>query len=100
MSKRVLTKEKFKKWLKNKHPRTKIGQPAQCDACPIAKFLIQETGIPHEVEETEYKCGTSSDFKSLPEWAVKFIEKVDDLDTRFGTRFVTAKKALELLEAR
>lgn len=97
MSNRILTKNKFETWLRNRQPRTKIGMPAECDVCPIAKFLVHTTGIKYLVNSYG-TCSSPMEPKkdlALPLWAVKFIDKVDECTTKY----ITAKKCLELLKA-
>jgi len=72
-----LTKAKFAEWLKSKHPRTRVGNPSQCDSCPIAKFILQTTGKQCEVDtDIIYN---RSDLRSLdtPRWVENFINRVD-----------------------
>jgi hypothetical protein len=93
MSKRVLTKAKFKAWLESKHPRTKVGEPGTCNDCPLAKFLTQTTGAYCEVDSGVYY--TKGNYLQLPNWCDLFIDRVDNCQTEF----LTAKKCLELLKA-
>jgi len=94
MSNRILTKEKFKKWLKSKSSKTKVGVAAVCAHCPVAWFLTQTTGKAYEVDGTEYLCVETWKDYALPRWAQDFVTSVDKCQ---GS--ISAKKALQLLEA-
>lgn len=116
MAKRILSLAAFTAWLQTKHPRTKVGIGCDGDFCPLAKFLTQTTGIPHQV------CGDSSDDAyapalfdrdgqlvkdhegnvqydeanavELPQWAKDFVKEVDHTDTS-----VSAQRALAIVES-
>jgi hypothetical protein len=91
---RKLTKAKFKAWLGSKHPRTKIGKPGMCTTCPIAKFLTQTTKEKGRWGVTDDTCVSGGVVITTPNWAAKFIYRVDDLP---DYSYVTAKKCLEIL---
>lgn len=98
MSKRILTKKKFIEWLEDKHPRTKVGAPGDCLLCPIAKFVVQTTGIPYVITGYGYASppeDLNTRYVPLPKWALDFIDEVDECTTTY----ITAKKCLELLKA-
>ncbi len=104
---KVLTLANFTKWLETKHPRTKVGLACESDFCPLAKFLTQSTGVSFEVdgsqaipnfaEKNEFG-GYDQDEENvieLPQWAVDFINRVDDS----GYNSVSAMKALSIAES-
>lgn len=96
MSKRILTKAKFKKWLESKHSRTKVGCPQSCSSCPLAKFLTQTTGTEYSVGSLDYyEVWKTTKYALLPEWARMFIADVDNTPYQY----VTATTALRLLAA-
>lgn len=116
MSNRILSLAAFTAWLASKHPRTKVGLACEADFCPIAKFLTQTSGIPYQVQgdcsddsytpallkdgvqmKDEYGNLLWDEAKStpLPQWALDFIETVDDsID---GS--VSAQRALKVAES-
>lgn len=89
----VLTLATFRAWLLSKHPRSSAGQTSESDACPLAKFLTQTTGVPHVIGLDGYqRAQTDADGKpirgylddyeyeptvALPQWAQDFVEQVD-----------------------
>lgn len=107
MSKRSLSRQAFRAWLATKHPRTKVGVSCKEDSCPLAKFLTQTTGIPHEVDAYAYRAAVVENGKvvrddwgnveygpeiGLPHWAQHFVEIVDNNEYRS----VSAKRALAI----
>lgn len=119
MAKHVLSLAAFTAWLKTKHPRTKVGVSCEADFCPLAKFLTQTTGIPHEVNGEDGDGSDSyvaalldkdgkvvRDFdgnvkydyqnaRGLPQWAIDFIGEVDDS----SGDSVSAAAALKIAES-
>ncbi len=110
---RRLSLAAFTAWLQSKHERTKVGVSCESDACPLAKFLTQTTGVPYLVDGDEYiPAKLDSDGKvvredgevvydetqatELPQWARDFIGQVDDT----GYDSVSAMKALSIVESK
>ncbi len=88
--KNKLTRTGFVKWLRAKHPRTRVGYSLNgMYSCPLAKF----TGV--AVGPVRY--GALWEEKALPEWARDFVQAVDDVGGTNASPPITAKQALALL---
>lgn len=116
MANRILSLAAFTAWLSSKHPRTKVGLACEADSCPLAKFLTQTTGIPYQVQG-DYSDDSytpvlmengkivKDDFGNvvydednstpLPQWALDFIEAVDD----DSYESISAQRALKIVES-
>jgi len=95
----VLTRAAFVAWLRTKHPRTKAGLVGVSTSCPLAKFLMQTTGVPHCVNEKYYVPRTVVDdnlrkVRKLPLWAQRFVQEIDNCDGRS----ISAGRALRIIE--
>ena len=95
--KQRLTKTKFKKWLQSKKPNSIIGIARYACDCPIAFYLENVNSRSITVCYDAYYETTplSPIFYSLPLWAIKFIDKIDEAP--MGHK-ISAKKALTILE--
>lgn len=105
MSKKI-TKKAFRNWLESKNPDDFAGFAAQSNSCPIANFYadvfnynifyVEDGEIHHFVRVGKYYWNEVEYSHKLPEWAKKFIIRLDDsFDWCEG---VTAEGALNILE--
>lgn len=105
----ALTLDNFRKWLESHPTRENVGFVQGCSNCPIAMFLLETTDIPavmsfkHIIHNGYRKIVYFSNFHdhrdqgipAVPEWVVKFIEAVDNLD---ALDFISAAIALNILD--
>lgn len=96
-----LTKKEFKAWLEL-HKDEEVGLRAYASSCPIAKYVndTQDASLASvgswDVDYTSVINGRGYT-KQLPDWASRFIRRLD-YTTSFGRDMVvTGKKALEVL---
>jgi hypothetical protein len=97
-----LDREQFRAWLQAQETTEIVGWPGDAAACPLAFWLIRGFGL----REVEVRSGTYGDatpedggrWAATPEWAERFIRRVDALATPGGERPVLAAQALALLE--
>lgn len=95
----ILTKDKFKKWLKRRKKDEIIGIACDSEFCPIASYVSQAVDISdisvegdsiyHQQNDREYN------FK-LPHWAYNFVHLLDDNNDEDAD--ITAEHALEVLD--
>ena len=95
MTKRILTRAKFKAWLESKRPRAIVGEKKTCYFCPLAKYLETEFGASVSVGLRTFsvtKAGKQS--IPLPRWGMRFVVSVDN----GSEERITAALALKILE--
>ncbi|MEA5468000.1 hypothetical protein [Spirulina sp. 06S082] len=102
----LLNKPKVQKWLEEKEPKKIVGETCSEDNCPLANYF-QSRGyysvVSHEKvvlseSEEDYQNDSILAELTLPHWAAKFVDDVDNTGVNGGVTFLDAKIALELLE--
>ncbi len=92
---KVLTKKNFKEYLTKMPPNKRVGVKDSSESCPLANLIKSEGYTRVRVGEDMFNVTTREGNGFLPKWAHKFIDTVDSL---CSPKYVTAKKALKILE--
>lgn len=120
MSKKLLSKRGFIRWLKSLSPNKRIKTGCASN-CPIAECLLSrgiiydiagDSGIRFQSKEDQYQYdramsghpiesdleNRSIEMNVADDWANTFVAKVDDLGHEKGTNLVSPKECLKIME--
>ncbi len=86
--KTIENKSDFKDWLLRFNPEDIVGISCDGSCCPLARYSKSD-----EVDAQIYWGVQTNNYEYVPEWAGKFIHKVDC----YGGR-ISAEHALRILE--
>lgn len=86
----------FRHWLEAHDSEDFIGKAKNSLSCPIATYLHERTEDDFVVATFWYRHISDSFWTDLPEWAYRFVEKVDK--PRKKGQKVTATEALAILD--
>ena len=92
----TLRKNRFGAWLRRQHPDDIVGYARTGRHCPIAEFILRETGSEWaQVGEGHYAF-EGSPVRKTPPWASAFIARIDSAQQREIS--IRAQLALDILE--
>lgn len=90
----------FRTWLEGKDPGEAVGEVADTECCPIAMFLQDNGAYLPAVDADEIYISTETDGTLITPrpWLQTFIPSVDEKETQFTRRWVTAAECLKILD--
>ena len=92
---RILQRDEFTKWLREKKPTEFVGRTQAPNTCPIATFLREHVEH-HSVLVAYFTYRIEDHDYNLPEWAATFVREIDRKPAKRLSK-ITAARALKTL---